>query len=166
MVLLWPPEATPPYPLLEALGPIPLGVGVLLDCCMLYWYINIAAVQVVRGLPESVLASVLRTSATPLPVQLSMLPQAYHQLAVHAAFPSILDDRSINLEYRFLQDDVAVAVCPCLHKVTSLQLRGVARSIKTLALHLTSLTASQQLDLRGNKLCAEVVRTLGPISPA
>ena len=125
-----------------------------------------AAVQVVRGLPESVLASVLRASATPLPVQLSMLPQAYHQLAVHAAFPSILDDRSINLEYRFLQDDVAVAVCPCLHKLTSLQLRGVARNIKTLALHLTSLTALQQLDLRGNKLCAEVVRTLGPISPA
>lgn len=118
----------------------------------------------VRELPDIVLASVLRVPAT-LHVQLSLLYQAYHQLAVLAVYPSSAATRSFGLEYSVWGTDAAAAVWPCLRNLTFLKLRGVAgvsNNTAVLGPHLASLTLLQQLDLSENLVDDEGTTVLGP----
>ena len=104
--------------------------------------IAMVSVQVLMGLPDNLLVSVLRSSQMPLLKQLSRLPQVWHMAALHAACPRIAAHHSLQLRH----------------------MRGVFRKqdAEALGLLFASLSSLQHLDLRGNEIGEEGTRALSP----
>jgi hypothetical protein len=75
--------------------------------------------QVLQRLPGGLATQVLATSPVDLEYQLSILPPSMHPLAVHAAFPSILCDRSLRLNSAFPVKRSTTAVLAVLEAATT-----------------------------------------------
>jgi Leucine-rich repeat (LRR) protein len=75
--------------------------------------------KVLQRLPGGLATKVLAASTADLEHQLSILPQSMHQLAVHAAFPSILCDHSLKLNSAFPVKRSTTAVHAALEAATT-----------------------------------------------
>ena len=98
------------------------------------------SMQVLIGLPDNLVVSVLRSSQVPLLKQLSRLPQVLHMAALHAACPSIAADHLLRLRGKGVRNEDAEA----------------------LGHLIASLSSLQHLNLQENRIGAEGARALGP----
>ena len=100
--------------------------------------------QVMMGLPENLVISVLRSSRWPLLEQLSRLPDVLHMLALHAACPGIVADQSLRLQGGNYSPRVCIRDAEALGRV------------------LSRLSTLQHLNLGRNNFGHEGAAALGP----
>ena len=130
--------------------------------------------QGLGALPQELVTRILRASSIPLAEQLRLLPRTFHTAAVHAAFPTIDADRSIDVDASDLQHAWFVeALWLAISRITCFRTSSeecydpwLARFSYTAATALGSqlakLSCIQKLNLSHKCLCDAGVEVLGP----
>lgn len=110
---------------------------------------------------------ILRAASARLAEQVRLLPTTFYTAAVHAAFPTIHDDRSACVCASDLNSSpLAEALWPALSHVTSLRMTGLkamsTEDASSLGSQLAKLSCIQKLDLSRILIGADGAKALGP----